>query len=89
NLSFLKYMFAKNHFMSVIENAKWRDEVVNAYNWFFHNLDNHQLHQKGDCRECTLVTYASQVHQDWHDRATWKEAYNIGLINEELLASIE
>ncbi|KAL4067190.1 hypothetical protein V8B97DRAFT_2025268 [Scleroderma yunnanense] len=30
-----------------------------------------------------------EFHQDWHDRATWKEAYNIGLINEELLASIE
>ncbi|KAL4071578.1 hypothetical protein V8B97DRAFT_2023734 [Scleroderma yunnanense] len=80
NLSFLEYMFAKNHFISVIENARWGDEGVDIYNWFFHNLDNHQLCQKGDHGECTL---------DWHDRAMQKEAYNIGLINEELLASIE
>ncbi|KAL4064496.1 hypothetical protein J3A83DRAFT_4191224 [Scleroderma citrinum] len=33
--------------------------------------------------------YASQVCQDWHNRATQKEAYNLGLINKELLASIK
>ncbi|KAL4072595.1 hypothetical protein V8B97DRAFT_2023369 [Scleroderma yunnanense] len=79
NLSFSEYMFAKNCFMSAID----------AYNWFFHNLDNHQLCQKGDYGECTLVMYASQVCQDWHNRATQKEAYNLGLINKELLASIK
>ncbi|KAG6328729.1 hypothetical protein ID866_10361, partial [Astraeus odoratus] len=88
-LSFTDFMYAKNRFLTAIENAKWGNEAVDAFNWFFHNLDNHPLQDKGVCGECALLLYASRVCQDWHDKLTQKKAYNIGTINEDLLAKIE
>jgi len=47
-LTYAEYMFAKNHFLTAIENAKWGNEALDAFNWFFHNLNNHQLQEEGD-----------------------------------------
>jgi len=87
-LIYAEYMFAKNHFLTAIENVKWGNEALDAFNWFFHNLDNHQLREEGDCGERALLHYASQVRLDWHDKLMLGKAYNIGIINEELLAKI-
>ncbi|KAG6330540.1 hypothetical protein ID866_8549 [Astraeus odoratus] len=46
-LSYAEYMFAKNYFLVAIENAKWGNKAVDAFNWFFHNLDNHPLWEEG------------------------------------------
>ncbi|KAL4064020.1 hypothetical protein J3A83DRAFT_4191420 [Scleroderma citrinum] len=48
HLTYAKYMFTKNHFLMAIENAKWGNDIVDSYNWFFHNLDNHPLQDTGD-----------------------------------------
>ncbi|KAG6326592.1 hypothetical protein ID866_12497 [Astraeus odoratus] len=88
-LSFMDYMYAKNWLLIAIENAKWGNKAVYAFNWFFHNLDNHPLWDEGVHGEHTLLLYASHVQQDWHDKLTQKKAYNIGTINEDLLAKIE
>ncbi|KIN93062.1 hypothetical protein M404DRAFT_91157, partial [Pisolithus tinctorius Marx 270] len=87
-LTFAEYMYAKNHFLMCIENAGWGNQLVNAFNWFFHRIDNHRLRDQGDCGERTLLHYASRVRQDWHDKATRNQAYNIRVINEDLLADI-
>ncbi|KAG6327604.1 hypothetical protein ID866_11485 [Astraeus odoratus] len=87
-LDYGEYMFAKNHFLITIENTRWGNKVVDAFNWFFHNLDNHPLHEEGPQGEHALLLYASQVHQDWHDKLTLKQAYNIGTINKDLLDKI-
>ncbi|KAI6154952.1 hypothetical protein BKA82DRAFT_3968805 [Pisolithus tinctorius] len=87
-LTFAEYMYAKNHFLTCIENAGWGNKLVDAFNWFFHRLDNHRLRDWGDRGERTLLHYASKVRQDWHDKAAWNQAYNIGIINEDLLADI-
>jgi len=57
-LTYVEYMFAKNHFLMAIENAKWGNEALDAFNWFFHNLDNHQLREEGDRGERALLHYA-------------------------------
>ena len=87
-LTYAEYMFAKNHFLTAIENAKWGNEALDAFNWFFHNLDNHQLREEGDRGERALLHYASRVRLDWHDKLALGKAYNIGIINEELLAKV-
>ena len=87
-LTYAEYMFAKNHFLTAIENAKWGNEALDAFNWFFHNLDNHQLQEEGDRGEKALLFYASRVHLDWHDKLALGKAYNISIINEDLLAKI-
>ncbi|KAL4077860.1 hypothetical protein J3A83DRAFT_4087655, partial [Scleroderma citrinum] len=43
HLTYAEYMFMKNHFLMTIENAKWGNDVIDSYNWFFHNLNNHPL----------------------------------------------
>ncbi|KAI6141466.1 hypothetical protein BKA82DRAFT_3986279 [Pisolithus tinctorius] len=88
NLSFAEYMYAKNHFLTCIENAGWGNQLVDAFNWFFHRIDNHRWRDRGDRGERALLHYASKVRQDWHDKAARNQAYNIGVINEELLADI-
>ncbi|KAL4062450.1 hypothetical protein V8B97DRAFT_2026756 [Scleroderma yunnanense] len=80
HLSYAEYMFTKNHFLTAIENAKWGDDIIDSYNWFFHNLHNHPLQDTSEQGECTILQYAF--------RATQKKAYNIGLINEELMTKI-
>jgi len=87
-LTYAEYMFAKNHFLTAIENAKWGNEALDAFNWFFHNLDNHQLQEEGDHGERALLHYASRVRLDWHDKLALGKAYNISIINEELLAKV-
>ncbi|KAI6147677.1 hypothetical protein BKA82DRAFT_151958, partial [Pisolithus tinctorius] len=43
NLTFANYMYAKNHFLMCIENAGWGHQLVDAFNCFFHKIDNHWL----------------------------------------------
>ncbi|KAI6141841.1 hypothetical protein BKA82DRAFT_4361667 [Pisolithus tinctorius] len=87
-LTFTEYMYAKNHFLMCIQNTGWGNQLVDAFNWFFHRIDNHRLRDRGDRGERALLHYASKVRQDWHDKAARNQAYNISTINEELLADI-
>ncbi|KAG6326241.1 hypothetical protein ID866_12848, partial [Astraeus odoratus] len=61
NLSFTKFLYAKNTFLTHIECAKWPATVVDAFNWFFYNLETHILRQKEEDRERILLHYASRV----------------------------
>ncbi|KAI6145829.1 hypothetical protein BKA82DRAFT_3981352 [Pisolithus tinctorius] len=47
-LTFTKYMYTKNHFLTYIQNAGWGNQLVDAFNWFFHQIDNHWLWDQGD-----------------------------------------
>jgi len=87
-LSYADFMFAKNHFLTAIESAKWGVEAVDAFNWFFHKLDTHSLREEGDQGERALLHYTARVRLDWHDKLALGKAYNIGTINEELLTKI-
>jgi hypothetical protein len=87
-LTFSEFMYAKNLFLTAIDNAKWGDDTTDSFNWFFHNLDNHPMREEGDRGERALLFYASRARLDWHDKLTLRKAYNIGTINEDLLAKI-
>ena len=85
-LLFNDLLFAKNVCLRCIEEAKWGNEVVDSYNWFFHRIENHELRQEGACGEKTLVRYAAHTRQDWHDKMAQKHGFNIATINENLVA---
>ena len=87
-LTYSKFMFAKNLFLTAIDNAKWGNDMVDSFNWFFHNLDNHPIREEGERGEKALLLYASRAPTDWHDKLTLCKAYNIATINEDLLARI-
>jgi hypothetical protein len=42
-LSFSEFMYAKNLFLTALDNVKWGDNTTNSFNWFFHNLNNHSM----------------------------------------------
>ena len=86
NLSFSDFLFAKNIFLRCIEDAKWGNDVVDSYNWFFHKLETHELRHESERGEKALVNYAAHVRQDWHDKMNQKCGFNIANINEELVA---
>ena len=87
-LTYSEFMFAKNLFLTAINNVKWGDDMVDSFNWFFHNLDNHPIREEGERGEKALLLYASRARTDWHDKLTLRKAYNIATINEDLLARI-
>ncbi|KAG6372008.1 hypothetical protein JVT61DRAFT_8703 [Boletus reticuloceps] len=87
-LTYSEFMYAKNLFLTSIDNAKWGDDTIDSFNWFFHNLDNHPMREEGDRGERALLFYASRARVDWHDKLTLRKAYNIATINEDLLAKI-
>ncbi|KAG9316510.1 hypothetical protein JVU11DRAFT_2558 [Chiua virens] len=36
-LSYSKFMYAKNLFLTAIDNVKWGNDTIDLLNWFFHN----------------------------------------------------
>lgn len=87
-LTFTEFMYAKNLFLTAIDNAKWGDDATESFNWFFHNLENHPMREEGDRGERALLLYASRARLDWHDKLVLRKAYNIATINEDLLTKI-
>ena len=87
-LTYSEFMFAKNLFLTAINNVKWGDNMVDSFNWFFHNLDNHPIREEGEHGEKALLLYASRAQTDWHNKLTLCKACNIATINEDLLARI-
>ena len=67
-LPYTKFMFSKNLFLTAIDNAKWGDDTVDSFNWFFHHLDNHPMRKEGEQGEQALLLYASRACTDWHDK---------------------
>ncbi|KAF8441025.1 hypothetical protein L210DRAFT_3667152 [Boletus edulis BED1] len=87
-LTYNEFMYAKNLFLTAIDNAKWGDDTIDSFNWFFHHLDNHPIREEGERGEKALLLYASRARTDWHDKLALRKAYNIATINEDLLAKI-
>ncbi|KAG6328554.1 hypothetical protein ID866_10535 [Astraeus odoratus] len=46
NLAFPNFLYAKCNFLVQIECAKWPPAVIDSFNWFFYNLENHVLRQQ-------------------------------------------
>ncbi|KAH0832249.1 hypothetical protein J3R83DRAFT_13223 [Lanmaoa asiatica] len=87
-LAFSEFLFARNLFLTAIQNANWGDATVDAFNWFFHHLENHTVREEGDRGERALLHYAHRVRLDWHDKLKQRKAYNIGVIKDELIDKI-
>ena len=47
-LPYAEFLFAKNLFLTAIDNMKWGDDMVDLFNWFFHHLDNHLMREEGE-----------------------------------------
>lgn len=87
-LSFLTFLRTKNTFLTHISKAKWPQNNIDALSLFFWHLENHPIRNNSDIGDLVVLHYASHVRQDWHDWLKHDEAFNIGILNENLICSI-
>ncbi|KAG1769852.1 hypothetical protein EDD22DRAFT_770699 [Suillus occidentalis] len=87
-LSFSTFLRAKNLFLTQASNAKWPQANLDALALFFWHLENHAIRNNSEIGDIVILHYASRIHQEWHDRLKRDEAFNIGIINETLLRTI-
>ena len=65
----------------------WYDKAINAFAQLFTQLEMHPLRQR-EFGERALITYQARVRREWHDQLKLGSAFNVGLINEDLLQSV-
>ncbi|KAG6329737.1 hypothetical protein ID866_9353 [Astraeus odoratus] len=87
NLMFPDFLYAKCNFLTQIEHAKWPLAVVDTFNWFFYNIENHVLRQQAKQGERVLLHYTSRVRTKWHDTPP-ADHFNIAVINNMLMDTI-
>ena len=86
-LSFRQMSMAKNAFIPLMSKHHWSDKAINAFAQLFTQLEMHPLRQR-EFGERALITYQARVRREWHDQLKLGSAFNVGLINEDLLQSI-
>ncbi|KAF8797793.1 hypothetical protein BYT27DRAFT_7124586 [Phlegmacium glaucopus] len=86
-LSFRQMSMAKNAFIPLMTKYQWSEKAINAFAQFFTQLELHPYRQR-DFGEQALIIYQAQVRHEWHDQLKLGSAFNIGIINEDLLQSI-
>ena len=87
DLSFRQMSMAKNAFIPLMSKYHWSDKAINAFAQLFTQLEMHPLRQR-EFGERALITYQARVRREWHDQLKLGSAFNVGLINEDLLQSI-
>jgi hypothetical protein len=87
-LPFSIFLCAKNLFLTQANTAKWPQTHIDALALFFWHLENHSIWNNSELSNLVVLHYASQVRLDWHNRLKRDEGFNIGIINENLLWSI-
>lgn len=86
-LSFRQMSMAKNAFIPLMTKYLWSAKAIKAFAQLFTELELHPYRQR-DFGEKALITYQARVRREWHDQLKLGSAFNIGLMNEDLLQSI-
>ncbi|KAF8805450.1 hypothetical protein BYT27DRAFT_7213323 [Phlegmacium glaucopus] len=86
-LSFRQMSMAKNAFIPLMTKFQWSEKAINAFAQFFTQLELHPYRQR-EFGERALIIYQARVRREWHDQLRLGSAFNIGVINEDLLQSI-
>jgi hypothetical protein len=87
SLSFRQMSIAKTALIQQMTKFQWPNKAITALAEFFTNLEVHPYHQR-EFGEQALLTYQVWVWQNWHDTLKQNSAFNIALLNEDLLQSI-
>jgi hypothetical protein len=87
-LSFSSFLRAKNLFLTHVNAAKWPQLHIDSLALFFWHLENHAIRNNSELGDLVVLHYASRVRLDWHDRLKRDEGFNISIINEVLVRSI-
>src|SRR5271156_4654302 len=85
-LSFRQMSMAKNAFIPLMAKYQWSQKAITAFAQLFTQLELHPLRQR-EYGERALITYQARVRREWHDQLKLGSAFNIGIINDNLLQS--
>jgi hypothetical protein len=86
-LSFRQMSMAKNTFIPLMTKYQWPPKAINAFAQLFTQLELHPFRQR-EFGERALITYQARVRREWHDQLKSGTAFNVGIINENLLQGI-
>ncbi|KAF8801017.1 hypothetical protein BYT27DRAFT_7046194, partial [Phlegmacium glaucopus] len=86
-LSFRQMSMAKNTFIQLMTKYQWSEKAINAFAHLFTQLELHPYRQR-EFGERALIIYQARVRREWHDQLKLGSAFNIGIVNEDLLQSI-
>ncbi|KAF8817339.1 hypothetical protein BYT27DRAFT_7075248 [Phlegmacium glaucopus] len=86
-LSFRQMSMAKNVFIPLMMKYQWSEKAISAFAQLFTQLELHPYRQR-EFGERALIIYRAQVRREWHNQLKLGSAFNIGVINEDLLQSI-
>ncbi|KAF8799132.1 hypothetical protein BYT27DRAFT_7121639 [Phlegmacium glaucopus] len=87
DLGFCQMSMAKNAFIPLMTKYQWSEKAINAFAQLFTQLELHPYRQR-EFGERALVIYQARVRREWHDQLKLGSAFNIGILNEDLLQSI-
>ena len=87
DLSFRQVSMAKNAFIPLMTKYQWSEKAINAFAQLFTQLELHPFRQR-EFGERALITYQARVRREWHDQLKLGSAFNVGILNEDLLQSI-
>ena len=86
-LSFRQMSMAKNTFIPLMTKYQWSARAITAFAQLFTQLELHPYRQR-EFGERALITYQARVRREWHDQLKLGSAFNVGIINEDLLHGI-
>ena len=88
DLTWRQMEMAKNLLLSYMGKLKWPDEYVQSLAGFFINIDMSSMRSRPN-GERALLVYQARVRREWHDAIKRSEAFDISVINQELLRNIK
>ena len=83
-LNFRQMSMAKNALIPLMTKYQWSEKVITAFTQLFTELELHPLRHQ-DFGERALIIYQARARREWHDQMKLGMAFNIGVINENLL----
>ncbi|KAF8839685.1 hypothetical protein BDN67DRAFT_990750 [Paxillus ammoniavirescens] len=86
-LTFEVFLQAKNNFLFYAKNALWPPKHLDALAEFFWNIETHPMRSNPN-GNAVVLTYALRVQHNWHDDLKANQAFNISIINKELMKNI-
>ena len=78
---------AKNTLIPLMTKYQWTEKSVKAFAQLFTQLELHPFRQR-EYGERALITYQARVRREWHDQLKIGTAFNIGILNEDLLQGV-
>jgi len=88
NLTWEQVRDAKTVYLRHIMEAGWNQAHVNALITFFIELDGHTYNSTAEGKQA-LVWYQAHAREDWHQKLSTSESFNLARLSKTLLADFK